>query len=57
MTDIEVMQFDERKPVYLAQYGAFFAVLEIKQSNDMAADVTMLRIIQTEEQEVQRHKK
>lgn len=48
LTDIEVMQFDERKPVYLAQYGAFFAVLEIKQSNDMAADVTMLRIIQTE---------
>jgi hypothetical protein len=48
LTDIEVMQFDERKPVYLAQYGAYFAVLEIKQSNDMAADVTMLRIIQTE---------
>lgn len=46
LSDIEIMRFDERKPVYLAQYGAYFAVLEIKQSNEMAADVTMLRIIQ-----------
>ena len=46
LSDIDVLRFDERKPVYLAQYGAFFAVLEIKQSNEMAADVTMLRIIQ-----------
>lgn len=46
LSDIDVMRFDERRPVYLAQYGAFFAVLEIKQSNELAADVTMLRIIQ-----------
>ena len=44
LTDIDLQAFDERKPVWLAQYGRYFVVLNIKQSSDMAAEVTMLQI-------------
>ena len=42
--DIDIMNFDEMKPVFLAQYGAYFAVLEIKSSEIGIAEVTMLQI-------------
>lgn len=44
LTDIDLQAFDERKPVWLAQYGRYYVVLNIKQSSDMAAEVTMLQI-------------
>lgn len=42
--DIELVNFDETKPIYLAQYGSYFAVLEIKANGDGIAEVTMLQI-------------
>lgn len=50
LSDVDLLQFDETKPVYLAQYGAFFAVTEIKQSDSGSAEVTMFQI-STEQQE------
>lgn len=42
--DVELLTFDETKPVYLAQYGAYFAVTEIKASSNGTAEVTMLQL-------------
>lgn len=44
LSDVEIMEFDETRPVYLAQYGAYFAVTEIETNDDGTSDVTMLRI-------------
>lgn len=44
LSDIEIMEFDETRPVYLAQYGAYFAVTEIEANDDGTSDVTMLQI-------------
>lgn len=44
LSDIDVQNFDELRPVFLAQYGAFFVVQSIKQSSETAAEVTMLRV-------------
>lgn len=44
MRDIEVVGFDETTPVYLAQYGDYFAVLEIKSSENGIAEATMLQL-------------
>lgn len=44
LSDIDVKNFDELRPVFLAQYGAFFVVQSIRQSSETAAEVTMLRI-------------
>lgn len=42
--DLELVSFDETKPVYLAQYGSYFAVIEIKADETGLADVTMLQL-------------
>lgn len=44
LSDIEIMNFDERIPVYFAQYGAFFAVLSIKVSSDGYSEVEMIKL-------------
>lgn len=44
LADVELKEFDETVPVYLAQYGAYFAVTEIKADSDGGADVTLFRI-------------
>lgn len=44
INDIELMNFDETIPVYFAQYGAYFAVTEIKAEDDGTAEFTMLQI-------------
>ena len=44
LSDLEIMNFDETKPVYLAQYGAYFAVLEIKTTSSGYSDVTMIEL-------------
>ena len=42
--DIDLLEFDETKPVYLAQYGASFAVMEIKSESNGLAEVEMLKL-------------
>lgn len=44
LSDLEIMNFDETKPVYLAQYGAYFAVLEIKTTSSGYCEVTMIEL-------------
>lgn len=42
--DVELMTLDDTKPVYLQQYGRYFAVLEITAQADGTAEVQMLTI-------------
>lgn len=42
--DVELMNFDDTKPVYLQQYGRYFAVLEITAQADGTAEVQMLAL-------------
>lgn len=43
--EMELRDFDETVPVYLAQYGCYFAVLEMKAQDNGLAEVTMLQLI------------
>lgn len=42
--DFELLNFDETTPIYLRQYGAYFAVLEIKSGKSGIAEVQMLKL-------------
>ena len=42
LSDIDIMNFDETKPVYFKQYASYFAVTEIKAEQNGLAEVTML---------------
>lgn len=42
--DIELLEFDETKPVFLAQYGAYFAVNSIKSDANGLAEVELLKL-------------
>ena len=44
MRDLEILRFDETRPIYLAQYGAYFAATEIRATNSDTAEVTMLQL-------------
>jgi hypothetical protein len=44
LSDAEIQQFDETKPVYLSQYGRYFAVLEIKSDGTGTSEVTLLQL-------------
>lgn len=44
LSGLEILNFDETKPVYLAQYGAYFAVLEIKTTSSGYCEVTMIEL-------------
>lgn len=44
LNDADLFSFDERVPVYLSQYGACFAVLEINADEDGFADVKMIKL-------------
>lgn len=44
LSDAEISAFDETVPVWLGQYGAYFAVLEIKAGADGLSEVKMIRI-------------
>lgn len=44
MRDLELINFDETRPIYLAQYGGYFAVLDIKADDSGIAEVTMLQL-------------
>lgn len=45
LSAIEIVNFDETIPIYLAQYGRYYAVTEIKTDSDGNAEVTMLQLI------------
>lgn len=42
--DVELLEFDETRPVFLAQYGAYFAVSEIKSDANGLAEVELLKL-------------
>lgn len=44
LSNIEILNFNEQIPIYLAQHGAYFAVLEIKAASNGTAEVTMLKL-------------
>lgn len=44
MSDVELAAFNESVPVYLRQYGSYFAVLTLESSGDGTAIATMLRL-------------
>ena len=44
LSDLEILNFDETKPVYFAQYGSYFAVIEIKTTDNGYCEVTMIEI-------------
>lgn len=44
LSDLDILDFDETKPVYLSQYGAYFAVLEIKTTSSGYSEVTMIEL-------------
>lgn len=44
LSDLEILNFDETKPVYIAQYGAYFAVLEVKTTSSGYCEVTMIEL-------------
>lgn len=44
ISNAELLQVDETIPVYLAQYGGFFAIIEIKTGDSGFADITMLQL-------------
>lgn len=44
LSSIDLLEFDETVPVYLAQYGAYFAVIEIQSSDESYSVVTMIKI-------------
>ena len=44
LTELDIKQFDETIPVYLAQYGHYYAVTEIKSSDAGVAEVTLFQL-------------
>ena len=42
--DLELVDFDETRPVYLAQYGSYFAITEIRADEKGYAKVTMFKL-------------
>ena len=41
---IDLKNIDMTIPVYISQYGSYFAILEIKTKNDDICDVQLLKI-------------
>ena len=44
LSDNMILRFDETTPVYLAQYGQYFAVIEVSSKGNGVADVTLLQL-------------
>lgn len=45
ISDIEIAEFDETRPVYLSQHGAHFAVLTLKTKGEGIAEATLLKLV------------
>lgn len=44
LSETEILHFDETVPVYLAQYGAYFAVTELKTTSNGYTEATLLQL-------------
>lgn len=44
LSDVDILTFDESKPVYIRQYGAYFAVNKITAKDNGIAEVEMVQI-------------
>lgn len=44
LSDVDILNFDESKPVYIRQYGAYFAVTKITAKDNGIAEVEMVQI-------------
>lgn len=44
LSDIDILNLDETKPIYLAQYGCYFVLLELKTTTKGYCEVQMLKI-------------
>ncbi len=44
VSEYDLMEFDESVPVYLGQYGKYFAVIEIKAESNGIAEVQLLQL-------------
>ena len=44
MSDVEIQGFDETKPIWLAQYGKYFAALELRSSGGGVATAKMIAL-------------
>lgn len=44
ISDIELLDYDETKPIYLAQYGNYYAITEIKADEAGFAEITMFQL-------------
>lgn len=44
LSDVDILNFDESKPVYVRQYGAYFAVTKITAKDNGIAEVEMVQI-------------
>lgn len=44
LSDIDILNIDETKPIYLAQYGCYFVLLELKTTTKGYCEVQMLKI-------------
>lgn len=44
LTDCDIQDFDDAIPIYLSQYAAYFAVIEIKQSSQSTYSVNLLKL-------------
>lgn len=44
LNDYDILDFDETRPVYLAQYGAYYAVTELKVNGDSYTEATLLQL-------------
>jgi hypothetical protein len=49
MTDIQFIRLDETRPIYLAQHGAYFALLSCELHQNGTAKVKLLKLKKQEE--------
>lgn len=49
ISDVELSRIDETKPIYIAQHGAYFALLELSISGNNTAEAKLLKLTKQEE--------
>lgn len=51
ITDVELSQVDETRPIYIKQHGAFFALLELNVKGNHTAEAKLLKLTKRQEEE------
>ena len=51
ITDVELSQVDETRPIYIKQHGAFFALLELNVKGNHTATAKLLKLTKRQEEE------